>query len=257
MSTEMPETKEELIDHCLERLGQPMVKVNVTRQQARIRVKEAVKKFLDYHYESTDLIWIRHVLSDVESQQKWIQVPDYVHQILTVFNLHMQHFYAETDGFGTSLYAYLNQNFISNSRSSLPGKLDIWLYKRDLQDWESLFNASPHWHFNGPEKKLYMEARSESFKPGTNVMYKAAVDISSVNGLAFWSNDWLIRYTTCLIQEQWGVNLQKFEFANMPGGNRIRNAEILSEAKADKEKLLEELYANAMSTNPRHYMTIG
>ena len=51
MSIEFPQDRMELIQHCKMRIGEPIIKVNVTDTQALIRVKEAVRMFLDYHFE--------------------------------------------------------------------------------------------------------------------------------------------------------------------------------------------------------------
>ena len=56
-----------------------------------------------------------------------------------------------------------------------------------------------------------------------------------------WSDRWLLRYATCLIKQQWGQNLKKFDGMKMPGGLTFNGRKIFDEASMEREKLEQEM----------------
>ena len=56
-----------------------------------------------------------------------------------------------------------------------------------------------------------------------------------------WADRWLARYTQCLIKQQWGENLKKFEGMQMPGGLKFNGQQIYNEAIAERENLEREM----------------
>jgi len=51
----------------------------------------------------------------------------------------------------------------------------------------------------------------------------------------------LARYAECLIKEQWGQNLKKFEGMQMPGGLKFNGQKIYDEAVTEKAALEKEM----------------
>ena len=56
-----------------------------------------------------------------------------------------------------------------------------------------------------------------------------------------WADRWLLRYTSCLIKQQWGSNLKKFEGMQMPGGLRFNGQKIYDEAAEERRMLEQEM----------------
>jgi hypothetical protein len=56
-----------------------------------------------------------------------------------------------------------------------------------------------------------------------------------------WGDRWLGRYASCLIKQQWGQNLKKFEGMKMPGGLTFNGQKIYDEATAEREALEREM----------------
>jgi hypothetical protein len=56
-----------------------------------------------------------------------------------------------------------------------------------------------------------------------------------------WKDRWLLRYAACLIKQQWGQNLKKFEGMRMPGGLTFNGQRIYDEATQEREKLEQEM----------------
>ena len=56
-----------------------------------------------------------------------------------------------------------------------------------------------------------------------------------------YNDMFLKQYVTALFKEQWGLNLSKFEGVQMVGGVTLNGRLILEEARADIERLREEM----------------
>jgi len=56
-----------------------------------------------------------------------------------------------------------------------------------------------------------------------------------------WNDRWLLRYAACLIKQQWGQNLKKFEGMKMPGGLTFNGQKIFDEATAERDALEKEM----------------
>jgi len=57
-----------------------------------------------------------------------------------------------------------------------------------------------------------------------------------------WNDRWLKKYATALIKYQWGSNLSKFAGIQMPGGVTLDGPRIMEEAKAELDKIEEDMY---------------
>ncbi|AKE44754.1 neck protein [Sinorhizobium phage phiM9] len=238
MSVEYPQNKDELIAHAKMRLGEPMIKVNVTDMQARIRVKEATRKFLDYHFDSTQKAWITQEITPAIQAEKWFITPKFVTGVNKIMNP-KPNMFRDINMLGSSIYSVLNRNILMGVETM--SKVDVYLYEREISEWDHIWRPTPRYDFNKITKKLSIDTSSVHLQPGDLIMYEAMVDISESTG-DFFSDDWLIRYTTCLIKEQWGENLTKFKDIQLPGGHSYNVSEIQSSAKEEKALLLQELY---------------
>ena len=58
-----PTTREEFKDYILRKLGQPVIQVNVSDEQVEDRVDEAVSFWRDYHYNGSQLVYLKHELT--------------------------------------------------------------------------------------------------------------------------------------------------------------------------------------------------
>jgi hypothetical protein len=53
-----PVIREDLKQHCLRRLGAPVVDINVDDEQLEDRIDEAIAYYRDYHFDGTDTVVI-------------------------------------------------------------------------------------------------------------------------------------------------------------------------------------------------------
>jgi hypothetical protein len=68
------------------------------------------------------------------------------------------------------------------------------------------------------------------------------VSMSIVGNSAVWNDRFLKQYATAKIKYQWGTNLSKFAGIQLPGGVTLDGPRIMEEARAELEKIEEEMY---------------
>jgi hypothetical protein len=60
----VPATRQEFKDHCLRRLGWPVIEINVDDDQVDDRVDEALRYYWDYHFDGTEKMYFKYVVQD-------------------------------------------------------------------------------------------------------------------------------------------------------------------------------------------------
>ena len=56
-----------------------------------------------------------------------------------------------------------------------------------------------------------------------------------------WSDRWLQRYASCLIKQQWGNNIKKYNGMQLPGGVSFNGQAIFDEATEERNELEKEM----------------
>jgi len=74
------------------------------------------------------------------------------------------------------------------------------------------------------------------------------VSMSIAGNGAVWNDRFLKQYATAKIKYQWGTNLSKFAGIQLPGGVTLDGPRIMEEARAELEKIEEDMYT--MSSLP-------
>jgi hypothetical protein len=74
------------------------------------------------------------------------------------------------------------------------------------------------------------------------------VTMSIVGNSDVWNDRFLKQYASAKIKYQWGTNLSKFAGIQLPGGVTLDGPRIMEEARAEIEKIEEEMYT--MSSMP-------
>lgn len=249
MSIENPQNKGEFIEHCLMLLGQPVIKINVTKEQCALVTKQAVAKFVNYSYLGTEMAWIKHEIDENFMRDKYLIVPDAAIEVTDVM------------GVDSSKYGVLNRqagfellfNTSDQVIDPINANVEIYLFQQKMSELRNILSPPEKYHFSPITRRLYINANDWDITIGAFIVYEAAMSLESF-GKDFWSSDWLIRYGTALIKKQWGNNMSKFSEIELPGGYKISGADIRTDAKDDLVLLLEELNEQSVA---QAQITIG
>ena len=61
----IPTSRDQLKEHCLRRLGKPVVDINVDDEQVEDRVDEALLYYRDYHFDGSERVYYKLLISNV------------------------------------------------------------------------------------------------------------------------------------------------------------------------------------------------
>ena len=62
--------------------------------------------------------------------------------------------------------------------------------------------------------------------------------------LDVFNDEWVKKYATAQIKQQWGANMKQFDGMPLPGGITINGQQVWDEAKEEIDKLEEEFSLN-------------
>ncbi len=95
--------------------------------------------------------------------------------------------------------------------------------------------------FNRVTRQLRVLADWNNIGIGGYVVYRAEKVVDPNAHAKFYSEEWLIHYTTALIQEQWGLHLSKYKGVEMLGGVQLDGDFIANQAKEKIQQLEDDL----------------
>ena len=69
-----PSSRNDLIDYCKRRLGFPVIDINVDDDQVEDRIDDALQFFQDYHYDSIQKIYLKHLITQTDVNRQYIDM---------------------------------------------------------------------------------------------------------------------------------------------------------------------------------------
>lgn len=235
-----PVTREEFKEYCLRKLGAPVIEINVSDEQIEDRIDEAISFFRDYHYDGSQLVYLKHQLTAEELEQGWIAVPPRLLGITRIFDL------GASISTGSGMFN-VSYQFVLNNLEQLTG-YDVTNYYMSMQHLEfmqEILVGKPLIRYNRHVDKLFIDIRKNVLAPGSFVIMEAYDIIDDTVYSDFWRDRWLQNYATTLIKEQWGGNLTKFEGMQLVGGVTFNGMQILTDAREER-KTMEEQAINSL-----------
>ena len=242
----IPTDRKSFIQYCLRTLGADVNQINVSPAQIEDRVDQALFKFYESHMEATYEQWVTWKITEQETIQKYIQLPDDVIAVTQVMRPNMSggvwsvdyQFFMNELYTTSSLYQFGDVSYYIMSKMHIdllnryfsPDR--SWSYNKINQQLIIAGGLKNAWTMEGGlvlclHRKLHGEARADD--PSGTVIYN------------IWQNQWLQNYVTALIKKQWAVNMSKFKNIQLLGGITLDAADLLLEAKQEISDLDDEL----------------
>ena len=82
-----PTTREEFKDWILRKLGAPVIQINVADEQVDDRIDEAIDFWRDYHYNGSQLVYLKHQITQDDIDNGYVTLPSQLLGISGIFNL--------------------------------------------------------------------------------------------------------------------------------------------------------------------------
>jgi len=231
----VPKNKDEFKENCLRRLGKPVVEINVDDDQIDDRIDEALAYYWDYHFDGSDKIYYKHLLTPDDVQNRYIILPDNIIGAVSIFDIGAA--IGTNNLFNIRYQIALNDLYTLTSVSMIP----YYMAMSHIQFLEQMLVGKQPIRYNRNNNKLYLDMDWDRIGADRYMIVEAYQIVDPNIYTKAWNDRWLLRYAACLIKQQWGQNLKKFEGMKMPGGLTFNGQKIFDEATAERDALEKEM----------------
>lgn len=230
-----PTTRSEFKENCLRRLGKPVIEINVDDDQVEDRIDEALRYYWDYHFDGTEKTYYKYQITQQDKDNKYVTIPQNIIGVVNIFDLGSA--LGTNNLFNIRYQIALNDLYTLTSVSMVP----YYMAMQHIQFLEYLLVGKQPIRYNRNTNRLYLDMDWDRINNGDYLIVEAYEVVDPDTFTDTWSDRWLLRYAACLIKQQWGANLKKFEGMKMPGGLTFNGQKIYDEASAEREKLEQEM----------------
>lgn len=244
-----PTTREEFKEHILRKIGAPVIEINVSDEQVDDRVDEALSFWNDYHYNGSQLIYLKHQVTQDDLDAGYIQLPEDILGVSNVFDI------TTSTSMGSGLFNVQYQ-FVLNNLEDITGYnvSNYYMNMQHIEFLQEMLVGKSRIRYNKHVNRLYLDVDQTKLVLGEYIIIEAydVIDPSTFSDI--WSDRWLQNYAAVLVREQWGLNITKFNGMQLVGGVSFNGEQILSEARQDRERMEEDAISNLQ---PLTYNFIG
>jgi hypothetical protein len=230
-----PTSRSDFKENCLRRLGKPVIEINVDDDQVDDRIDEALRYFWDYHFDGSEKIFYKHPVTQTDKTNKYITLPENIIGAVNIFPIGSG---LNTNNlFNIRYQIALNDLYTLTSVSMVPYVMAL----THIQNLEQILVGQQPLRYNRHVNKLYVDMDWDRVDINEYLLVEAYEAINPDIYTDAWSDRWLLRYGACLIKQQWGTNLKKFDGMKMPGGLTFNGQRIYEEATQERAELEKEM----------------
>lgn len=244
-----PASREEFKEYILRKIGAPVIQINVSDEQVEDRVDEAVSFWRDYHYNGSQLVYLKHQITQQDLDNGYFPLPQNILGISKVFDLDT------SISTGTGIFNVQYQ-FVLNNLNDITGYSiqNYWMTMSHIEFLQEWLVGRPLIRYNKHVNKLYIDADKSALRVGSYIIIEAYDVIDPDSYSDVWGDRWLQNYASVLVREQWGLNLTKFTNMQLVGGVSFNGEQILNDARAERQTMEEDAIK---SLQPLTYNFIG
>lgn len=231
----LPINRSQFKEYCLRQLGKPLLEINVDDDQVEDRIDEALKFWWDYHFDGSEKTYYKKIIDSTDISNKYITMPDNIIGVINIFDLGSA--LGLNNLFNIRYQIALNDLYTLTSVSMVP----YYMAMSHIQFLEQMLIGKQPLRYNRHMNKLYIDMAWDQVAPGNYIIVEAYQVVDPDVYTKAWADRWLLRYGACLIKQQWGQNLKKFEGMKMPGGLTFNGQKIYDEATNERDDLEKEM----------------
>ena len=247
------ESRDELKEYCLRRLGGGIHTVNVTDLQIEDRIDDAVQYMQTFLHDGTARQYFKYQITQADldrwdslkdangkfRESPWIELPDWCGEVIRIFPIR--------SSFTRSIFSVKYQIFLNdiyNLRSGLgyDTLTNYVMARQSLEFLDNIINGEIPIRFHRHTNRIYIdeEGWADPDQLGQYLVFDVFAVINPEEHEKFYNDIFLKKYTTALIKLQWGQNLMKYSGVQLPGGVELNGESIYSEAKEEITEIEEQ-----------------
>ncbi|MDC6463801.1 hypothetical protein PQZ07_00715 [bacterium] len=243
-----PQSRNQLIDYCLRRLGHPVIEINIDDEQIEDRLDDALQMFMEYNSEGSSRIAQAVTITDAMITNKYIDLNTafggaYNDRILSVNRVFPINSTTSSVNFFDLKYQ-MRLNDINDLASGIGDLAYLEQMEQYLATIDLKLTGHPQVNFNRIDSKLYIQGdlgAGGELVAGNKVMVEMYISTDPSLGNVY-NNVFMKEYTTALLKLQWGENLVKFDGITLPGGVTLNGRQIVDDAKQEIEIIRARIY---------------
>ena len=146
-----PTTRAQFKDYCLRRLGHPVIQINVDDDQVEDRIDDALAFFHDYHFDGCHKMFMKHKVTQIDIDRKWIYCPDSVLFVTGV--LPFDNSTSSVNMFDMRYQLRLHDLYDFTSVSYVSYEITM----QHITTLNMLFSGMPQFRFNRHMNKIFLD----------------------------------------------------------------------------------------------------
>jgi len=256
-----PNSRQELKEYCLRRLGYPVIQINVDDAQIEDRLDDALQYFSEYHFDGVERVYLPKQITQEDIDRKYIDLKEGVtqntelklktapaldptgRQIVSVVRcFQLFDTLGGTGMFDARYQIALNDLYGLRTNTYSDSLISYDITRRHMQMLQDMLTPEKTVEFSRVTNKIHVNMDwNTQAKVGEYLMFEAYKILDPEQYTEIY-NDWLLKkYCTAIIKFQWGQNLSKFANLSLPGGVTFDAGIILSEAKQEMQQIEEQI----------------
>lgn len=231
----VPTSRATFKQYCLRALGKPVIEINVDDDQVEDRIDEALRYFMDYHFDGAEKIYYKYQVTAQTKIDRYVPMPENVIGVVNLFPIGQA---LNTNNlFNIRYQIALNDLYTLTSVSMVP----YYMALTHVQFLETMLVGQQPLRYNRYKNRLYIDMDWNIINDGDYIIAEAYEVVDPETYTKVWADRWLQKFATCLIKQQWGSNLTKFIGMQLPGGIQFNGEKIYDDATREREKLESEM----------------
>ena len=163
-----PTTRNELKEYILRKLGSPVIEINVADEQVDDRIEEAVSFWREYHYNGSQLIYLKHEITADDIVNGYITLPTDILGISGIFNINA------STSVGSGMFN-VNYQFVLNNVEDMNayGMSNYYMTMQHIGMMQEVLVGMQHVRYNRHVNRLFIDTSKENVIEGNIVLVEA------------------------------------------------------------------------------------
>lgn len=230
-------SRTDLIQYSLRKLGAPVIKIDVAESQINDAVDDAIQYWQNYATDGIKRFYFRHQLTDQDITNGYISLNDTL--IISVERIFP--FDTGTNNIFSYKYQFFQNDVYALGGSNGLGLVNYDIMRNEIALLDFLFQNGNIIRFNRHENLVYLDTDPGQLVAGSWIVLEChrAIDMASFKDT--FNDVFLKAYVPALIKKIWGSNLKKFSGVQLAGQVTLNGQQIYDEAVGEIEKLEDRL----------------
>lgn len=247
-----PQSRQDLKEYALRKLGAPVIEINVDDSQLEDRIDDAIQIFNEYHFDGVEKAYYKYLVTATDVANGYIDSnaltmadgavgPELEDgsQIISVLRVFQFAQSATNNLFSVQYQLALND--VMGIRN--PGSLTQYtITQQHISMMQDILDPEKRIRFSRVTNRIYLDTDwDEDVKEGRHLVFECYVSLDPEKWTEIYNDILLKKYLVASFKQQWGANLSKYQNVTLPGGLSYNGAEIYQQASAEMDTIEETL----------------